>query len=445
MPVSSPSSQLSSSPTVYQPSTPIFSSNNEIENLDNFSLTSEKSSSAPAASYAAALKSGSHTSMPETGAPAVVQSHPHQSVQSAIPFDQSPSQSSSSPYLHGLLSEPVNVTGYHLRSHASSLSEMDLNNSIFSFGSYDHAFHHHQQQFDHYSYTPNSPITPPMPLRHRAVTESYLLEQSPQSQGKQSYLHQSMYQRNQTASFASTMMNSQVPEYRQEYLRQEELTAHCNSRSPSIHSMHADSHSTSPLQQFNQAVNTPIWEGFENHRTNIERSVSLGWAPSSITSPSRRGMSDVGLTDISITLHSNSTINPSIPMQQPAPSEEAWSSLVDLNVGMQLPPRNSNIDPNDLSVRLDYDYSMSFHQDHRYSDASNLHVSGRSSSHMTGSPSRNTSLTMTNENHPIAEGIQELRLQAKEFVPQSQQQSQQQQQWSGSNSTPLPSSSSTSS
>lgn len=412
----------------------------DIDSLDNFSLTPEKNKTS-ASSYAAALKSGQYN-------PVISQSPQfnHHLNEANISSDQVPIHTPSSPYSHGLLSEPVNVTGYHLRSHASSLSELDLQNSVYPFGSYDQSYQqslHHQ--FDHYSFTPNSPASPAIPSRLRAQTESFLLTQSQQLHANQHHLHHHIYLRNQTTNMTSSSLNPQVQDFTAEYLRHS--TSHTTS--PSVHSMHSDTHSMSPIQQLNQDSS---WEKFENQRGNIERSVSLGggWTPTSLSSPSRRGMSDVGLTDISISFNSKSSLNHPNSTLQPALTEEAWSSLVDLNMGLQPSPSEKtidntfNVDPDELAVQLDY--SMNFEQPHQYSDLKgglNPNGLGSASPQISGSPS-----SLAPVNDIIVDGIQELRLQAKEFIPQSQkhhhqqQQPPQYQQWPSSSSTP-PSSPST--
>lgn len=426
----------------------------DTDNFENFSLTPDKGAMGSAASsissYAAALKSGSQ---PQSGD--MIPNHlssPHHSnnaPQTFISYEMSPHTQ------HGILSEPVNVADYHLRHHANSLSELDLNNSShFPFNQYDnHHFHpsfHAQQQILHqypahsHQYdngnsptTPNnSPIgPPPIPSRHRAHTESYLTMQtsSHQSHLLHNYHHrQPIYQRespqyhssSSTSSFGK--LNPHVPNYTPEYLKeQDDHPSHFNDHSP-----HSLQHSDHQSIQLNQSVEThqlassnAHWESFEGERGNLERSVSLGWAPTSITSPSRRGMSDIGLTDLQITFeispqshdhqqHSSSSL---FQTDTAAISEEAWSSLIDLSMGglrsdpMTIGPNGSfsELDPNDGNLAVQYDY-----RDSPQSLQSKAY-----------------------EEH----GIQELRLQAREFIPKSHH--QQFEQWP----TPTPGSSTLSS
>jgi hypothetical protein len=314
----------------------------------------------------------------------------------------------------------VNVTGYHLRGHANTLSDLDLQHSL----GYDFAFKHHQQQqqdlfhTEQYSHNPSSsPIgSPSIPSRHRALTESYLMMQSHQHQHQQQhFLRQSMsphaHLMQTTNSYGSHFPSSdslhQLPDHDEQFHHQ---------LSPS-HSGLSSHQSPSNNQSLSEAIGTSdnnilgSWNSFDNERGHVERSVSfggVGWAPSSLTSPSRRGFSDVGLTDISIPFNSSNHIPVGATTAAAAPSSrEAWSSLLDLGMEFHLPPT-------DAALSSDSFHDLHSMQLNDYSESSTfqfevLVAEPHDGADQSGSGDR---------------GIQELRLQAREFIPQSHQQYQ---------------------
>jgi hypothetical protein len=304
----------------------------------------------------------------------------------------------------------------------------------------------------------NSPMSPlTIPSRHRAHTESFLIMQSSSQQShhlfqnyhpprqSQPFSQRSSASSPATATAASASasvsspfgsLNPNVPTFTPEYLQHQQLQQEEQVQGlgqedfSSFHSHHPPSLSShSPLSH--SPATTPNWESFERHRGGIERSVSLDWAPTSLTSPSRRGMSDVGLHDLRITLD-NPPGHPQLHQQlqslspgsshshsqTAALSEEAWASLIDLTMGpndssfSESNSNNGNSHGSNLTVQFDYrDYSE---------------------------------LSLSQSQEGEGEGIQELRLQAREFIPQSHhpRPQQQQQQWSSA-LTSSPSSAST--
>jgi hypothetical protein len=144
-------------------------------------------------------------------------------------------------------------------------------------------------------------------------------------------------------------------------------------------------------------------------------------------------MSDVGLTDLQITFdsspdqHHSSSPSSLFQTQTAALSEEAWSSLIDLNMGelhndpTVIGPNDSTfseLDPHDKSLVVQFHYRDYASQSQHQHQTQSLQEEG--------------------------DEVQELRLQAREFIPRSHHQQfhqQQQQQWPTSNpAPPLPAS-----
>jgi hypothetical protein len=378
---------LSSSSSSFRQSAPSFINTSRSHSSDQTDTSPFPPSPGGLSSYAAALKSGSSETRSTRDSPSL---------------SSSPSpQSQSFLHTHGLLSEPINVTGYHLRSHANTLSDLDLQHQHSTFG-YDYAFKQQQHRFhdEQNFHSPTSSLgSPSVPSRHRALTESYLLMQSQQ---QQPFLRQHSY---------GSVLNPPPPPSASHYTSSTPDYLHHDQRS-SPGPLNAFSSPSSPSHQhgqlnretvFRNSANTAhpssSWNSdVESQRGHIERSVSfggVGWAPSSLTSSSRRGFSDVGLNDLTVTLNSSPTHHLGPPA---APSsKEAWSSFIDLGMELHLPPPPED-STNGLSVRRDDEFYAEY-------DLSLLPA---------------TAIVNLSRGEESG-GIQELRLQAREFIPMSQQ------------------------